>query len=316
MLISLLFLIFGIELSYYFAYGIGNFLWEIPIDFVKQNESYFSYGILILIFGGGFISGIVAVRHNIIRKVAIIVMILNLIGVLIVTFILGLGIYNNYKDDQEVITEEQEKNVVQATGNDVENGTQISASVSESEEEKKEMTEAAETQEVQTDTASQEETVAQQNLGIHTYDFICRSNVGTWEDAYKECIQNNAHLVTFETQEEFQYVTEQLTNKGYQNYIFYIGGRRDMDSQQYYWIDKNNNLTGDALNNVESWTSECWLTGEPSFRDEGLNLDEHVMCMFYKEDIGRWVWNDIPNDLVSAIPAYDGKIGIIYEYEN
>ena len=40
------------------------------------------------------------------------------------------------------------------------------------------------------------------------------------------------------------------------------------------------------------------------------------MSMFYKKDIGSWVWNDIPNDLAAAVPAYDGKIGIIYEYEN
>ena len=103
---------------------------------------------------------------------------------------------------------------------------------------------------------------------------------------------------------------------GYQKYIFYIGGRRDMDSRQYYWIDENNNLTGEVLNNAESWTSECWLPGEPSFRDEKLDVEEHVMCMFYKKDLGRWVWNDVPNDLVGAVPEYDGKIGIIYEHED
>lgn len=341
MLISLLFLVFGIELSYYFYNGVGNFLQKIPIDFVNENQIYFSYGILSVIFLGGFISGIVAVRYNVIRKLSIVVMLLNLVAVLAVAVILGLGIYNDYKDAQEAVIEYQEKNVAQAKESDIENEARSGESDLESEEPdtdetveaeeqptaeptpspKVEVTEAAVTQEAPKDiTSPKEETpkesVTQQNSGIHTYSFVCGGNAGTWEDAYKECIQNNAHLVTFETQEEFDYVTEQLTSKEYQDYIFYIGGRRDMNSQQYYWIDKNNNLTGDVLNNVESWTSGCWLTGEPSFRDESLGLEEHVMSMFYKKDIGSWVWNDIPNDLAAAVPAYDGKIGIIYEYEN
>ena len=335
MLISLLFLVLGIELSYYFYNGVGNFLQKIPIDFVNENQIYFSYGILILIFLGGFISGIVAVRHNVIRKLSIFVMVLNLVAVVAVMVIMGLGIYNDHKDAQEAITEYQEKNIAQAKESGIENETRSREPDLESEEPdadeteetkeqstaeptpspKVEVTEAAVVQETPEDiTSSKEET--QQTSGIHTYSFICGGNAGTWEDAYKECIQNNAHLVTFETQEEFDYVTEQLTSKGYQNYIFYIGGRRDMDSQQYYWIDKNNSLTGEVLNNAESWTSRCWLAGEPSFRDESLGLEEHVMSMFYKKDIGSWVWNDIPNDLATAVPAYDGKIGIIYEYEN
>ena len=121
MLVSLLFLVFGIELSYYFYNGIGNFLQKIPIDFVNENQVYFSYGILILIFLGGFISGIVAVRYNVIRKLSIVVMLLNLVAVLAVAVMLGLGIYNDHKDAQEAVTEYQEKNVAQAKESDIEN---------------------------------------------------------------------------------------------------------------------------------------------------------------------------------------------------
>lgn len=292
-LISLLFLVFGIELFYYFYNGIGNFLQKIPIDFVNENQLYFSYGILILIFLGGFISGIVAVKRNIIRKIPIVVMLLNFIAVLAVAFILGTGIYNDYKSNQENVTEYQEKNEEQLTGEAI-------------------------TRDTQEDITSPKEEI-QQSPGIHTYSFVYGGYGGfedTWEDAYRVCIQeDNAHLVTFETQEEFDYVTEQLTNMGCQNYIFYIGGRRDMNSQQYYWVDTDNNLTGDMLNNAESWTAGCWLMGEPSFRNENLDLEEYVMSLFYKKDIGRWVWKDVPDDL-TVFPAYRRKIGYICEYEN
>ena len=340
-LISLLFFIFGIELVLYFYCAVNNFLNKIPLEVVNKNEFYFSCGIIILIFICGLISGIVAVKHNIVRKIAIIVISLNLIGILSIASVLGLKIYNNYKDNKQVNTEYQEKNITQSNDSDknksvkveAESGdsapviteeakqTQIEATkapVTEAAQKTEEMQEQIQEQEdPQNDNVTQQkESKTQQSSIISRYSFECGDNIGTWEDAYRACKQNNAHLVTFETQEEFNEVAEKLNSMGYQDYIFYIGGRRDMDSQKYYWIDENNNLTGSVLNNAESWTSECWLEGEPSFRDESLGVDEHVMCMFYKKDIGKWVWNDIPNDLVSVVPTYAGKIGIIYEYEN
>jgi len=28
------------------------------------------------------------------------------------------------------------------------------------------------------------------------------------------------------------------------------------------------------------------------------------------------VWNDVPNDIISVVPSYRGRVGYIVEYEN
>ena len=150
--------------------------------------------------------------------------------------------------------------------------------------------------------------------GIHRYEYCLLD--GTWEDAYRASLEKGGHLVTFETQEEYDYITRDLSNRGQEDYIFFIGGRRELDSRQYYWVDSSNNLTGSALNRADAWNAGCWLHDEPSFEDTTLGLQEHVLSMFYYDDLGKWVWNDVPNDLISAISSYSGKVGYICEYED
>ena len=75
MLISLFLFIFGVEMFLYFYIGAENFLELIPITFVKSNEWNFSCGILILIFSGGIVSGILAIRDNTAKKAAIIILV-------------------------------------------------------------------------------------------------------------------------------------------------------------------------------------------------------------------------------------------------
>ena len=166
----------------------------------------------------------------------------------------------------------------------------------------------------ETTAQTEPETEAGFQSGIHRYEYAMLD--GTWEDAYLICKAKGGHLVTFETQEEFDYVTSDLESKDQRGNMFYIGGRRDLSSSDYYWVDADNNLIGDPLNSLTAWNVNCWLTGEPSFRDTTLGLDEHVLDIFYYKDLGRWVWNDVPNDLLSAVSTYRGKIGYICEYED
>ena len=344
-LISFLFLILGLEFFWYIYDGTSNLLKWIPFEFVRENEIYVYYGIQILIFFVGIVAAVIAIQNNIEKKISIIIMLLNIIGCVVTTSIMGLGIYHDYKKNKEAFTKYQEKNIAQSKEENTENESlnkdadseiKVETEVEENNSDdlsiekadqtsNSEETNEAISQNVQDNSEVEaEESYQQQDQNLENentekksrYVYEYGGGLRTWEDAYRRCKEDNAHLVTFETKEEFDDVAENLTKMGYQKYIFYIGGRRDMDSRQYYWIDENTNLTGEGLNNAESWTSEFWLPGEPSFRDEMLDVEEHVMCMFYKEDLGRWVWNDVPNDLVGAVPEYDGKIGIIYEHED
>ena len=166
----------------------------------------------------------------------------------------------------------------------------------------------------QVETQKQTESEIIPQSGIHRYEYCLMD--GTWEDAFWACLTKGGHLVTFETQEEFDYVAQDLLNKNQQEYLFFIGGRRDDNSQQYYWADETNALTGNPLNSVNAWNKDCWLHDEPSFEDTSLGLQENVLSIFYYDDLGKWVWNDVPNDLISAVSYYSGKVGYICEYED
>ena len=105
-----------------------------------------------------------------------------------------------------------------------------------------------------------------------------------------------------------------LEDMGYEEKQFRIGGRRDKDSMEYYWVDEYNVLYGDQINTSVYWCTDKWMQNEPSFVDG--EIDECYLDIFYYEGEGRWVMNDVPNDIISIVPYYSGKIGYIIEYEN
>ena len=150
--------------------------------------------------------------------------------------------------------------------------------------------------------------------GIHRYEVFLQN--GTWEDAFDACITNGGHLVRINTQEEYDYIINELENLDCREYRFFIGGRRDLDGQQYFWADNANVLTGTDLGSADAWCSGNWMIGEPSFKDDTIKAEEHVMELFYYEKENRWVWNDVPNNLTDYIgEEAAGKVGYICEYD-
>lgn len=127
-----------------------------------------------------------------------------------------------------------------------------------------------------------------------------------WQEAYDACIANGGHLVSMETDEEYQRVIALLEAKSYRGILFYIGALRKDNDKEYHWITDDTN----AINRVDNW-----LEGEPSFRDVNLEVDEHFVELFYSYESEKWVYNDIPDDPIKYVPNYKGKIGYICEYE-
>ena len=58
-----------------------------------------------------------------------------------------------------------------------------------------------------------------------------------------------------------------------------------------------------------------WMTGEPSFRDDSISQDEFYLNLFYYSKENRWVWNDVPNDIIAVVDSYKGSVGYICEYD-
>lgn len=164
------------------------------------------------------------------------------------------------------------------------------------------------------ESAEEEEIVSElqpDNKEINTYEYEFLIDDVTWHEAYNACIARGGHLVTIETQEEFEILTQQLMDQGYDNKIFWMGGLRMPESSEYHWIDAEGNL-GDISINSEEEFQDYWLPGEPSYVSE--NIEEQYIMFFYKSDLERWVWNDAPDDLVAVAANYAGKVGYICEY--
>ena len=143
---------------------------------------------------------------------------------------------------------------------------------------------------------------------VSTYDVIIQKC--TWSEAAAECTRRGGHLACFETQDEMNAVIREIENAYGKKNRFYIGGRRSANSKTYQWTAGS----GDSLNTTGTWYYNAWMNGEPSFYDSTIRASEDVMEMFYYENEGRWVWNDVPDDLPSYITGT--SIGYICEYDN
>lgn len=147
--------------------------------------------------------------------------------------------------------------------------------------------------------------------GIHEYQYFIEDC--TWEEAYAKCKDMGGYLVHINSQEEFQYLIEEIEKKKMNKIQFFIGATRKLSEKKYYWLDEDGVFTGEVLNDSNAWCSDCWLSGEPSFEDQGI--EEDCVEMFYYSSGERWVWNDVPNDILKVVPSYSNRIGYICEFE-
>ena len=147
--------------------------------------------------------------------------------------------------------------------------------------------------------------------GIHRYEYMI-SDV-TWTQAYQECLDRGGYLVRINSREEYDYIISQLNSRGLSNIQFKIGGMRATDSRDYYWVDESGQMYGDVINSRSYWCASEWMAGEPSYQDGATQ--EQYLDIFYHQNSGKWVWNDVPDDIMAAVPSFSGKLGYICEYE-
>lgn len=145
---------------------------------------------------------------------------------------------------------------------------------------------------------------------IHRYSYIL-ADCG-WNEAFDRARQAGGYLAHINTREEFDYIVGQLENQGYHKMQFFIGGRRDPGSDDYYWVDDSDETYGESLN--ESLGSWFWMSGEPSYTSEGAS--EEYMNIFYYRGENRWVGNDTTENPVVQVPEFKGKVGYIIEFDD
>lgn len=147
---------------------------------------------------------------------------------------------------------------------------------------------------------------------IHRYDYLVEDC--TWSEAVQRCLERGGYLATIESREEFDFITAELDRSAMGDILFYLGSSRDAENN-YYWRNADGAYEGTPLNgNGNNWCYSYWMQGEPSFYDG--EIEENVLALFYFQDESRWVFNDVPENILEHLPYYSGKIGYICEYEN
>ncbi len=149
-----------------------------------------------------------------------------------------------------------------------------------------------------------------EDTGVHSYDFVTADV--TWKDAYEESKKKGGYLCHINSDEEAEHIINEIRSKGMENITFFIGGRRDKRSRDYYWIDADGNNVGDPINNNPAY-EKYWLPGEPSYEDEN-GQEEKYLDMLYRKSDNRWYFNDVPKDIIAVSNYYAGKTGYIVEY--
>lgn len=146
---------------------------------------------------------------------------------------------------------------------------------------------------------------------IHRYSYIL-ADCG-WNEAFAKAKAAGGYLARINSEEEFSYITAELEAKGYHKMQFYVGGKRDIGENDYYWVDENGEAFGEPLNDdLQSW---FWMAGEPSFEDADEGVEENYINIFYYSGQGRWVGNDAPENVLVHVPEFQGKVGYIIEFD-
>ncbi len=261
-------------------------------------------------------------RHN--NKILIIVVIILVFAVGIAAGVVTGNMLAEKKVKDQITSE------IESKKSDDKKNTTKSDSDSDSKKDDEKTTDAGKDEEQQNDvkndsqnneqdnsdseqsTSTYDATIPVDDTAIHRYEYIISDD--TWQQAYQDCINRGGYLVRINSLSEYEYIRKEISKESMTNIFFHIGGRRDSSSQDYYWVNEQNKLFGQKLNADDSWCIDEWKKGEPSYKDG--NMEELYMNLFFFDGEKRFVWNDIPNDMLAAEPAYSGNLGYICEYNN
>lgn len=161
----------------------------------------------------------------------------------------------------------------------------------------------------QKDSEYEEESETEES-SIHRYEYVVEDC--TWQEAFETCKSKGGCLVNIDDEAEFAYITAEIEKNGMKEILFYLGASQDSE-QNYRWRSAEGAFSGGILNGVgHSWHSRYWMQGEPSYYDG--EIEENVLAMQFFEKEARWVFNDVPGDIVGNFSYLSGKIGYICEY--
>lgn len=151
----------------------------------------------------------------------------------------------------------------------------------------------------------------------HRYELVVKDL--TWKEAEALCREKGGYLAAITAWEEMERIQEQIISEEKANITFFVGANNDGSNNAfgYHWIEPESGETYDMLNLYNALFG-FWLEGEPSYTgltEDGEEVDEDYVVLFYRKSEGRCYLNDVPDDILSVAPSYGGRVGYICEYE-
>lgn len=152
----------------------------------------------------------------------------------------------------------------------------------------------------------------------HRYELIVEDM--TWKEAESLCREKGGYLATITAWEELERIQEQIISEEKTSVTFFVGANSEGQEGKfagYHWLETESEAACDMLNLYNALWG-FWLEGEPSYTgltEDGVEVDEDYVVLFYRKADGRCYLNDVPDDILSAAPSYAGKVGYICEYE-
>lgn len=152
----------------------------------------------------------------------------------------------------------------------------------------------------------------------HRYELIVEDV--TWTEAQERCLAQGGYLAVITSQEEFSRIEAQLISEERTGVTFWVGAKnpREDGAWGYRWIQQGQLADEYEMVFYGNVYSSFWLDGEPSYEgqtESGETVQEDCVDLFYRSSEGRCYLNDVPDDILSAAPAYAGRIGYICEYD-
>lgn len=135
----------------------------------------------------------------------------------------------------------------------------------------------------------------------------------TWSEAFERASEAGGYLVNIGGWTEYSTILNKIIDFGLQDYRFRIGAKREKNSREYHWIDEDGEPGSEVINDPSYWSWTRWITGGPSFYANGF--DETVISVFLSTQEHRWVWNDVPDDIVASSKYFSGRVGYIVEFD-
>jgi len=150
---------------------------------------------------------------------------------------------------------------------------------------------------------------------IHNYEVVVADV--TWDQAESYAKQKGGYLARINSLDEYYAILNLISGSDYRTIHFFLGGEREIYSQDYYWVDADGTQYPGVINSFVDWSYDYWYKNEPSFEDKG-GADGTTVIIEDKISLlnvgGVWYINDVCADIAGNYPGLAGTVGFIIEY--